>query len=87
MCVGTSCIKIGLNLIPWQSTGGNRKHLAQQAGNYLPATGHSAIHTGMNTLSGKPALPFALPDSSGHLHTLEEYRGSWLLMVFHRHLG
>jgi hypothetical protein len=55
--------------------------------NCLPAAGRSAIHTGMNTLSGKPALPFALSDSSGRLHTLEEYRGSWLLMVFHRHLG
>jgi peroxiredoxin len=41
----------------------------------------------MKNLSGQQALPFALADSSGRLHTLEEYRGSWLLMVFHRHLG
>jgi peroxiredoxin len=41
----------------------------------------------MRNLSGQPAIPFALPDSSGQAHSLEEYRGSWLLMVFHRHLG
>jgi len=41
----------------------------------------------MRNLSGQPAIPFALTDSNGQIHTLEEYRGSWLLMVFHRHLG
>jgi peroxiredoxin len=41
----------------------------------------------MRNLIGLPALPFSLPDSIGRIHTLEEYRGSWLLMVFHRHLG
>lgn len=38
-------------------------------------------------LVGKPAIPFRLADSDGRTHVLEEYRGSWLLMVFHRHLG
>jgi peroxiredoxin len=32
------------------------------------------------------AVPFALRDTRGSLHTLEEYAGSWLLLVFHRHL-
>jgi peroxiredoxin len=41
----------------------------------------------MNNLTGKPAIPFDLPDRDGHTHRLDDYRGSWLLMVFHRHLG
>lgn len=41
----------------------------------------------MNDLTGKPAITFTLPDSNGHIHRLEEYRGHWLLLVFHRHLG
>jgi peroxiredoxin len=41
----------------------------------------------MNDLTGKPALGFSLRDSTGELHRLEDYRGSWLLLVFHRHLG
>jgi len=41
----------------------------------------------MTDLTGKPAKNFAIKDSNGILHTLEEFRGSWLLMVFHRHLG
>lgn len=41
----------------------------------------------MRDLTGKPAIPFRLRDSAGRGHTLEEYRGNWLLMVFHRHLG
>ena len=36
---------------------------------------------------GGPAVPFALPDEEGRLHRLEDYRGHWLLLVFHRHLG
>ncbi len=38
-------------------------------------------------LTGKPAAPFELRDSKGRIHRLETYRGRWLLMVFHRHLG
>jgi peroxiredoxin len=41
----------------------------------------------MSDLTGKPASPFRLRDSTGQTHALEEYRGNWLLMVFHRHLG
>lgn len=41
----------------------------------------------MNDLTGKPANPFHLRDSTGQRHNLEDYRGRWLLMVFHRHLG
>ena len=53
----------------------------------LPAAPHSVIHNGMKNMTGQQALPFSLPDNNGRIHTLEEYRGSWLLMVFHRHLG
>lgn len=41
----------------------------------------------MSYLTGKPAQHFAIHDSKGVLHTLQEYKGSWLLLVFHRHLG
>lgn len=41
----------------------------------------------MRDLTGKPANNFAIIDSNGNLHTQKEYRGSWLLLVFHRHLG
>jgi peroxiredoxin len=36
---------------------------------------------------GDPAAPFALADLAGRIHRLENYRGHWLLLVFHRHLG
>ncbi len=38
-------------------------------------------------LVGKPAVPFELPDIDGRIHRLEDDRGHWLLLVFHRHLG
>ena len=41
----------------------------------------------MDSKVGQPAVPFELADTTGTVHRLEEYRGSWLLMVFHRHLG
>ena len=41
----------------------------------------------MSGLTGNPAIPFRLRDIEGRFHTLAEYRGGWLLMVFHRHLG
>ena len=41
----------------------------------------------MSDLTGKPANNFAIHDSNGNLHTQKEYSGSWLLLVFHRHLG
>jgi peroxiredoxin len=40
----------------------------------------------MNLLN-QPAVPFQLPDASGRIHRLADYAGSWLLLVFHRHLG
>ena len=35
---------------------------------------------------GSPAPPFALKDTTGSVHRLEEYAGQWLLLIFHRHL-
>ena len=32
------------------------------------------------------AIPFELTDTSGRAHRLDDYRGVWLLLVFHRHL-
>lgn len=41
----------------------------------------------MPNLTGHPAIPFNLPDNEGERHCLEDHKGGWLLMVFHRHLG
>jgi peroxiredoxin len=41
----------------------------------------------MTDMKGKTAKPFSIRDSNGNLHSHEAYKGSWLLMVFHRHLG
>jgi len=41
----------------------------------------------MSLLTSKPAADFALPDTAGKVHRLADYRGRWLLLVFHRHLG
>ena len=41
----------------------------------------------MKDFKGKRAIPFNLSDSNGHAILLDNYKGSWLLMVFHRHLG
>jgi peroxiredoxin len=45
------------------------------------------MQTHGTSLIGRPAVPFALSDTFGRLHRLEDYAGSWLLLVFHRHLG
>jgi peroxiredoxin len=37
--------------------------------------------------TGRPAIPFELPDAEGRTYRLSDYRGHWLLLVFHRHLG
>jgi peroxiredoxin len=42
---------------------------------------------GTMDLTGKPAVPFSLPDAEGRLRRLEDFGGHWLLLVFHRHLG
>jgi hypothetical protein len=86
-CYGTSYAEIELNLIACRLPGGNLKYLCHDGKDCLPGRVHSAIHTGMRNLSGQAAIPFSLADSDGRVHSLEEYRGSWLLMVFHRHLG
>lgn len=41
----------------------------------------------MPVQSGDLAVPFDLPDTEGKIHRLEELRGNWTLLVFHRHLG
>lgn len=41
----------------------------------------------MSNLVGKSALPFELRDIEGQTHTQQDYAGSWLFLVFHRHLG
>jgi peroxiredoxin len=41
----------------------------------------------MVSREGSPAHKFALADAAGHVHRPEDYAGSWLLLVFHRHLG
>jgi peroxiredoxin len=39
------------------------------------------------SLVGLPAVPFELADTGGELHRLADYRGRFLLLVFHRHLS
>lgn len=41
----------------------------------------------MANKSGERAVPFELSDADDRLHTLEDYSGRWLLLVFHRHLA
>ncbi|WP_145944324.1 redoxin domain-containing protein [Fuerstiella marisgermanici] len=41
----------------------------------------------MMSLLNKPAPGFELPDVDGVEHRPVDYRGRWLLLVFHRHLG
>ncbi|MEL7500241.1 MAG: hypothetical protein AAFN77_21775 [Planctomycetota bacterium] len=41
----------------------------------------------MSRLLGTPAIKFELPDTENAIHRLEDDRGHWLLLVFHRHLG
>ena len=36
---------------------------------------------------GEKAVPFCLEDINGNACNLEDYSGTWLLLVFHRHLG
>jgi peroxiredoxin len=41
----------------------------------------------MASRTGLPAEPFDLPDVHGRRWRLEDYRGRYLLLVFHRHLS
>ncbi|MCY4659884.1 MAG: redoxin domain-containing protein [Acidobacteria bacterium] len=36
--------------------------------------------------TGRPAADFRLLDTEGREQRLADYRGAWLLLVFHRHL-
>lgn len=36
---------------------------------------------------GQDAIPFELIDIDGKAHSLGDFNGSWLLIVFLRHLG
>jgi len=48
---------------------------------------NSTAGSRIESLNGKAAIPFSISDAGGRVHRLDEYRGKWLLMVFHRHLG
>ena len=37
--------------------------------------------------TGESAVDFELPDAEGTVRRLGDYRGGWLLLVFHRHLS
>ncbi len=41
----------------------------------------------MKNLKGQSAIPFKLTDSNERTIFFESYKGGWLLLVFHRHLG
>ncbi|MCG8420485.1 MAG: peroxiredoxin family protein [Proteobacteria bacterium] len=41
----------------------------------------------MQNPTNSQAVPFELLDSQGNWHRSGDYAGSWLLLVFHRHLG
>lgn len=41
----------------------------------------------MHDRTGQRAVDFRLRDTTDGVHTLDEYHGAWLLLVFHRHLG
>lgn len=41
----------------------------------------------MHNREGRPAVEFELRDVEGRVHRPADYRGGWLLLVFHRHLG
>ena len=38
-------------------------------------------------LTGEKAVHFKLQDEDGKTRSLDDYKGKWLLMVFHRHHG
>lgn len=39
------------------------------------------------TMVGQKAVPFSLRDLENTPYRLESFAGTWLLLVFHRHLG
>lgn len=49
--------------------------------------GVGSMSIGEQNSTGSAAVPFELRDAHGGVHRLEHYRGEWLLLMFHRHLG
>lgn len=41
----------------------------------------------MANMEGSPAVDFELQDFEGKTHRLADFKGKWLLLAFHRHLG
>lgn len=52
-----------------------------------PRQNEKKVNLKKKHMIAQPAYPFRLSDMDGTLHTLADYQDSWLLMVFHRHLG
>ncbi len=44
------------------------------------------IHLVQRARPGMPAADFELPDVEGRIVRLGDFEGSWLLLIFHRHL-
>jgi peroxiredoxin Q/BCP len=40
-------------------------------------------YTGEPPISGQPAPPFKLADQTGKFHTLDDYRGDWVILYFY----
>jgi hypothetical protein len=83
----TSGIKIRTAFDSMAISGRQPKISVLQGGELLARAQPFCYSYYMRNLTGQSAIPFSLADNSGQRHSLEEYRGSWLLMVFHRHLG
>ena len=49
---------------------------------FLPVLLCAALPLGAQTLSGRRAPSFSLPDSAGAQHDILDYRGKWLLLDF-----
>jgi len=65
----------------------DRDRIRGRSGDRLQWEGEDPKESIVTDLTGKSAVPFELRDSTGRIHRLETYRGKWLLLVFHRHLG
>lgn len=61
--------------------------VARVAHHRLPEATVAAQHTAMTDRTGTVAADFELADADGRVRRLEDWRGRWLALVFHRHLG
>jgi hypothetical protein len=61
--------------------------IIQQSAYILIISKRAGKNTVMSDKCGKAAVYFELPDADGVMHSLSDYRGNWLLLVFHRHFG